>query len=311
MLQINDTRSDPNHNDLTIPKSPKPPESILVTSRLDLNPPQETAEDSDSSGDSETEYLSFDDSDEEDQETEEQHRIEREARASERERVLEAAGLIVRKDERRPPPKIPRKHRPPPAVPDRLAIITEPASDKAKELASASHDFTESIVYVNDAYERYEAFKQSQLNRLSVASSVEITPSPTVTSPTLSVGFSASKADSSEGRFSDKLRDFLGRSKTPEERRTNLTISGPISGPILAREPSPVTSENSTGFGAVSRYQYSDTYGSAYLLKSWASLVDKSALDGIPPQERRRQEVCRQASRETHNITDLCRPSSS
>jgi actin cytoskeleton-regulatory complex protein PAN1 len=290
-----------------MPTSPKLPESIPVTPRLVPGPPQGTMEDSDGSDDSDSEYLSFVDSDEEDQETEEKHRVEREARASERERVLEAAGLIVRKDERRPPPKIPRRHRPPPAVPDRLTIITQPASDKAKGLPSvpAPQDCTESITYVNDAYERYEAFKQSQLNRLSAASSVEITPSPTVTSPTVSVAFSMSKADSGEGRFSDKLRDFLGRSKTPEERRTNLTISGPI----LTREPSPAASEDFAAFGAVSRVQDSDTHAPSHLLKSWASLVDKSALDGIPPQERKRQEVRRQASSETHNMIDFCRPS--
>lgn len=294
-----------------MPTPPKPQGSIPVTPRRGLNPSQESAEDSDGSDDSDTEYLSFDDSDREYQETEEQRRVEREARASERERVLEAAGLIVRKDERRPPPKTPRKHRPPPAVPDRLAIITELASEKDKGLPSvpASQDGTESVLYVNDAYERYEAFKQSQLNRVSVASSVEITPSPTVASPTLSVAFSTSKADSSEGRFSDKLRDFLGRSRTPEERRTNLTISGPISGPILTREPSPAVGETSAAFGAVSCDQASNIHASAHLPKSWASLVDKSALDGIPPQERKRQEVCRRASRETHNMTDLCRPS--
>lgn len=27
-------------------------------------------------------------------------------------------------------------------------------------------------------------------------------------------------------------------------------------------------------------------------MESWASLVDKSALDGLPDRERRRQEVC-------------------
>lgn len=287
--------------------SPKPPEPIPVTPRLGPDPPQETAEDNDDSEDSDTEYLSFEDSDEGDQETEEQRHIEREARASERERVLEAAGLIVRKDERRPPPKTPRRHRPPPAVPDRLTIITEPVSGKGKELPSvpASQDGTESTMYVDDAYERYEAFKQSQLNRLSAASSVEITPSPTVTSPTLSTAFPASKADSSEGRFTDKLRDFLGRSKTPEERRANLIISGPI----LTRESSPVASENSTAFGAVSCDQGSDIHVLAHLPKSWASLVDKSALDGIPPQERKRQEVCRRASCETHNMIDFCRQS--
>jgi hypothetical protein len=254
--------------------------------------------------------LSFDDSVEEDHEKEEQHRLEKEARASERQRVLEAAGLIVRKDERRPPPKIPHKHRSPPAVPDRLTVITEPASDKDKELPSvpASQDDAESIMYVNDAYERYEAFKQSQTNRLSVASSFEVVPSPTVTSPTLSVAVSMSKTDSSEGRLSDKLRDFLGRSKTPEERRANLTISGPISGPILTREHSPATSENSTAFGAVSHDQGSGIHASTHPLKSWASLVDKSALDEIPPKERKRQEVCRQASSETYNGADFNRP---
>ena len=229
--------------------------SAPVMPGLDLNRSQETAEDSNDSEDSDSEYLSFDDSDEKDQETQEQRRLERDARSSERQRVLEAAGLIVRKDKRRPPPKIPRKLRPPPAVPDRPTIITEPANKKDKELPSTPtpQDDTESFMYVDDAYERYEAFKQNQLDRLSVASSFEITPSPTVTSPTLSVAFSMSKADSSEGSFSDKLRDFLGRSKTPEERRTTLTISGPISGPILTREPSPVACENSTQFGAVSR----------------------------------------------------------
>ena len=251
--------------------------------------------------------MSFDDSDKEDQETEEQRRIEREARASERERVLDAAGLIVRKDGRRPPPKTPRRHRRPPAVPERLTIITEPASVKGKHLPSvpASQDGSENITYVNDAYERYEAFKQSQVNRLSTASSIEITPSPTVTSPTLSVALSTPKADSSEGKFSDKLRDFLGRSKTPEERRSNLTISGPI----LTREPSPVAYEDSAAFGAVSRNQGPAVHTPAYFLQSWASLVDKSALDGIPPQERKRQEVCRQASNETYHIINFCRQS--
>ena len=233
----------------TPPKSSETP----VALRLDPTSPQKTEDGDDGSDDSDTEYLSFEDSDEDDQETEEQHRIEREARASERERVLEAAGLIVRKDGRRPPPKVPHKHRPPPAVPDRLTVTTKLASDKDEgpSLTPASLGDAEGTMYVDDAYERYETFKQSQLNRLSIASSFETT-SPTVTSPTSSLAVPMFKTDSSEGRFADRLRDFLGRSKTPEERRTNLTISGPISGPILTREPSPVASENPAGFGAVS-----------------------------------------------------------
>lgn len=301
-----------------MPTFRKPPEEVTLESTPVTprpGPPQETAEDSDDSNDSDSEYLSFDNSDEEDQETEEQRRIEREARASERQRVLEAAGLIVRKDDRRPPPRVPHKHhrhRPPPLVPGRLAIITEPEDGKDKELPSVPtpQDDAENIMYVDDAYERYEAFKQSQHNRLSVASSFEITPSPTITSPALSVAVSMSKADSSEGRFSDKLRDFLGRSKTPEERRT-LTISGPISGPILTREPSPVASENSTVFGAVSHDQDPTICRFSHLSKSWASLVDKSALEGIPSHERKRQEVCRGVSSGINNMTNFSRLSSS
>ena len=246
---------------MLIPTEPTGVKSAPVAPRPGLNTLRETAGDSDDSDDSDSEYLSFDDSDEENLETEEQRRTEKEARASERQRVLEAAGLIVRKDEHRPPPKVPRKHRSPPAVPDRLAVITELGDDKDKELPSlpTTQDGKESIILVDDAYERYEAFKQSQLKRLSVASSFEITPSPTVTSPTLSVAVSMSKADSSEGKFSDKLRDFLGRSKTPEVLRSNLIISGPISGPILTRESSPAGSENPTAFGAVSHNQRSSS----------------------------------------------------
>lgn len=231
-----------------------PPESIPATPRPDLDLPQKPVEDYSDSDDSGTEYLSFDDSDDDDRRTEEQRHIEKESRASERERVLEAAGLIVRKDERRPPPKIPRKHRPPPATPDQLVIITKLPGDKDRKLPSVpgSQDDVESMMHIDDAYERYETFKQSQLNRLSVASSLETAPSPTVTSPTVSV-VPVSKTDSSEGRFSDKLWDFLGRSKTPEERRATLTISHPISSPILTREPSPVACDNSVVFGAVSR----------------------------------------------------------
>jgi hypothetical protein len=192
-------------------------------------------------------------------------------------------------------------------VPDRLTVITESASDKDKELPSVPppQDDAESITYVDDAYERYEAFKQNQHNRLSIASSFEVVPSPTVTSPTLSVAVSMSKTDSNEGRFSDKLWDFLGRSKTPEERRTNLTISGPI----LTREPSPVTCENSAAFGAVSHDRGPDIRAFAHFSKSWASLVDKSALDGIPPHERKRQEVCRRAYGGTHSTTNFSRQS--
>jgi len=73
-----------------------------------------------------SEYHSFSDSDAEDDEaamTEEERKLEREMRAVERQLVLEAAGIVVKKDETRPRPRshhtvasVRPKHRPAPAL---------------------------------------------------------------------------------------------------------------------------------------------------------------------------------------------------
>ncbi|TFY54721.1 hypothetical protein EVG20_g9594, partial [Dentipellis fragilis] len=216
----------------------------------------------------------FTDSDTEDEkeseQTEEQRKQEREARALERQKVLEAAGLILKQDGRKPPPRpvkrnnavmAGKKHRPPPAIP--LQQQTSKTLDVDKEQPPLPASETETaIMKLDDAFDRYETFK-------SVAS-LSLTPSK-----------STDQSQSSEGRSYGGLFHFLGRSRTPVdgEKRVMPTISAPIlnggssAGGGAGGEVTP-TRESSPGFGS-----------------SWASLVDRSALEGMAPRERSRQEA--------------------
>ncbi|KAI0312324.1 hypothetical protein OF83DRAFT_1146615 [Amylostereum chailletii] len=259
---------------------------------------------------SDTDYHSFSDSDtdedtdHEQQQTEEERKLEREARAMERKMVMEAAGLIIKQDERRPPPRPVRRNRslraaatkprrPPPVVPAprRQTSTASLTADPNKSLpAVPDHDVAdgESILRLDDAFDRYEAFKlqgsDSASNRLSMASfdsgNGPVPPSP-ASSLTPSKSFDRESANS-EGRYSGFLGHLLGRSRTPGtdgERRVFPVISGPISGPIGgagAGEESrtPVGRESDPSFGL-----------------SWSSIVDKSALEGLPERERKRQEA--------------------
>ena len=92
---------------------------------------------------------------------------------------------------------------------------------------------------------------------------------------------------SGESRTSQFL-SFLGRharAGTPDdpEHDRKLVISGPII--HAAPTPSPVSTPLTGGRGGTTR-AYSPVFGS-----SWASLVDRSALEDIPKLERRRQEA--------------------
>ena len=222
-----------------------------------------------------TEYHSFSDSDSEDDETaitEEERKLEREVRAVERQLVLEAAGIIVKKDSTVPPPRLQRRrtiasvrHRPAPVPPP-------PTSTQRADLDDLDRP-TRVQEHLDDAYERYEAFKQ-QSSRLSVSSMDQLSPLPPA-SPSLGSGsFSLAPAQSHES-LSDKERSnenvsgtssssygsrishFLGRSRTPiQERETRVmsTISAPImsssssSGTVTLGSP---TRGDSPGFGLV------------------------------------------------------------
>ena len=187
--------------------------------------------------------------------TEEQRKEEREAREAERQRVLEAAGLIITKSDRKPPPRparrrSTRKRRPVPAVPTRHERGSSSAS---KELPPPPEDSKDTSLRLDDAYERYEAYKQSNgnLNRLSIVS-VDSTTSMPSPSPSFAMQSSPSVASSEqEGRTASHfLHSLLGR-RTPgteAETRTRPVISGPI---LQEKEPGTPSTSAEGGFGVV------------------------------------------------------------
>jgi hypothetical protein len=204
-------------------------------------------EDSDMDSDS-SDYLSFEESDGEDVYPE--TKAEREARAHERQLVLEAAGLIVTQSDLKPPPSL--RRRPAPRAPQKL---TFPASDfPSKELppvpqlaADPEPEPMDHAKRLDDAFERYESFKNSQIasNRMSMAStlSAEIFPP----SPTIST--TPSRERDNEARNYSNFLNFLGRSRTPEERSASkLNISAPI---MLGSGDSDPGRTGSSAFGSV------------------------------------------------------------
>jgi actin cytoskeleton-regulatory complex protein PAN1 len=224
-------------------KSPgeKPSESV---------PPADSA-DEESGDESDSNYLSFTDESDDEGDVEgrnNQSSREREAREHERQLVLEAAGLVVNQDVK-PPPR-PRKRRPAPAAPDRSSVIS--ISSAHKDLPPVpSLEPVDHAARLDDAFDRYEAFKQTQgdinLNRLSVASTNDTLP-PSPKSPVVSLAPSSS----SDGRGYSHLLSFLGRSRSPindVERPTISTLN--ISLPIL-NSPDMPSRENSPAFGSVS-----------------------------------------------------------
>ncbi|KAF8874204.1 hypothetical protein CPB84DRAFT_1967046 [Gymnopilus junonius] len=146
---------------------------------------------------------------------------------------------------------------------------------------------------LDDAFARYEYFKNTQatnnLNRLSVVStdSGGVPSSPTASVLTQREG---REREGEGGKYSYFLH-FLrsGGSRTPEEgerskeRRSVSTLN--ISSPM------PITSASSVGSGASGVDGGTSRPSSPSFGMSWASLVDKTALDGIPPGERKRQEA--------------------
>jgi len=248
-----------------------------VFSRVSPNDTNEAGNES-ASDSATTEYHSFSDSDSEDDETamtEEERKLEREVRAVERQLVLEAAGIIVKEDSTGPPPRLHRRrtvaavrpmHRPAPAPPP------APASTERADLGEQDR-LARVQGHLDDAYERYEAFKQ-QSSRLSISSVDQLSPLQPA-SPSLGSGsFSLAPAQSyeslsdkerskenvsstSSSSYGSRISHFLGRSRTPlQERETRVmsTISAPImsssssSGTITLGSP---IRGDSPGFGLV------------------------------------------------------------
>jgi hypothetical protein len=176
----------------------------------------------------------------------------------ERQLVLQAAGLIVTEEAEPPPPQLirvrsSRKRRPAPPTPNRLSTASSITTKELPPVPGPDHD----LPTMDDAFDRYEAFRLSHgnVNRLSLAST-DTGPPSLVSSPVVSIAQSPSRDSESRGGAS-ALLNFLGR-KTPgndSERRVMPSISGPI---MLNPTPSPRA--NSPAFGTVSvRAQFSLT----------------------------------------------------
>lgn len=215
---------------------------------LDTRPEEADTDSSDEEGSSDSEYMSFGESDDEDGDHEET-KAEREARAHERQLVLEAAGLIVKEDVKPPADVVRsrslRKRRPPPAAPQKSTAAT---TSPAKELPRVPEPSAEeSAARLDDAFDRYENYKQAHEtsnNRLSVIS-VDTTQSSPPVSPSPTQG-STREGDS---KSYSSLLHFLGR-RTPNdgEKRTMPIISGPI----MQQKSSDNSSDSSATFGSVS-----------------------------------------------------------
>jgi hypothetical protein len=276
----------------TVPVS-IPPEKILtlpapesIESKMKTHDDQ-TDNDSDSD-DSDSDYLSFEDNDDD---NDEEAAAAKEAREREKQRVLEAAGLIVNQNvgppplrpkarsiKRRPAPAAPRRepsfHKDLPPVPD-----TEPEPDPDPEPEPApiiSHE-----ARLDDAFARYESFKNSHaanaMNRLSVVSTDST--SGTTMSPTVSSASAMSLAPSQgsqkdtgggEGRYSNFLHFLTGGKGQGEggsgERRTaaSLNISAPMMINSASNQSTPQdgpSRSNSPSFGMVCFLLSSDALG--------------------------------------------------
>ncbi|CAE7139400.1 unnamed protein product, partial [Rhizoctonia solani] len=202
------------------------------------------------------------------------------ARGLERQRVLEAAGLIVKQA----PPRPPRKRRPAPKAPVRTRSDDdrEPSPQEGGSSPGTSFrdknlpeqpDENESILRIDDAYERYQAFRSTGEGRTSLSSFEGLAAQgvpPTPVSPSATISSLPSATDSTKAA----IKSFFGRGSERDKPRATVTISAPvISAPI-----------NSSG-GANERGS-SPAFG-----MSWSSLVDKSVVEGIPDDERKRQEA--------------------
>ena len=254
---------------------------------------------SDSDSDSDSNYVSFDG-------IEDEVLDNKETRDRERQLALEAAGLVVNQDVK-PPPK--QKHRPAPPIPrpvssryKDLPLVPDPEAEPAQEVENVDHEAS-----LDDAFARYESFRnnQSNLNRLSVIStdSVALPGSPTPTTSSFPMSMSHTQSGGSEGssRYSHFLQFLKSGNKTPERNSKSLASLN-ISAPIMNLSVSNQSTEqdvpsrsNSPSFGMVRPLLGLITNFVIRFLflfcKSWASLVDKTALEGIPPGERKRQEV--------------------
>jgi hypothetical protein len=223
------------------------------------------SDDSDSDLDSDSDSENDEDEDDDAAMTEEERQLERETRAAERQLVLEAAGIVVVAEPRPPPPlPPPRIRRPSTPTPMPMAPAERPKHRPAPAPPTPTpshHDKPlPEIRTVDDAYERYEAFKQQASSRTSVSSIEQLLhPPASPVSTTSSERDRLSAVVSSASSYGSRISQLLARSRTPvQDRETRLVPT--ISAPILSTSSSGASGmlgtpvrEDGAVFGSVSR----------------------------------------------------------
>lgn len=240
---------------------------------------QDEGSEADSSDD---EWRTSSDSESEAEQTDAERQAERRQRELERKRVLEAAGLIVKQptDAGGQPPvrsRSTRKSAPSRPVPAPLEIAPAnqiiPEINEERDLPPLPEPSPRNL---DDAFERYQAFKvqegnamaQNAPNRLSVISDTstyastvppssprqDISTRPPSINTSITTPSSATAQIHAAGEKISSLLHFLGgRSRTPGEsgstEKRSITVSAPIiSSPMSGPSPS---RENSPAFGSV------------------------------------------------------------
>ena len=203
-----------------------------------------------------------------DDEVDIEREAERKRREAERQKMLNAAGLKLRREPpappdqrtddnktRRPAPAAPKRRRKAPAIPTNLGSSIEEV-DMPQEVGT------------QDAYARYEQYMAEARDRPQPAPSPR--PPAVIHSPPAEDDAQPSPAPSqtgSHGRFSGFISRMVGTTSTPEPRK------GPaISGPMSKVEEPEQTDPDSIG-------------------KTWGSLVDPGVLASMSDRERKRQEA--------------------
>jgi hypothetical protein len=271
----------------------QPPIVLVATPDLPVTP--SLSQDDDGYSSSEDSYLSYfdDDQEEEEQNHGKTNLVDRAQKEQQREAILEAAGLTVR----RPPPGVPgpRKNRrpaprrPPPATPNVAQI--GPTNTAAPVSPNIRSDGPESPNL--DAYDRYEAYleKAKNTNVRARSHSDVRTTATSVVSPRLDgPGFASPSQPTfsggsvpKEGKLSG-LMTRMGATQAPEKRSTSA-ISGPVS---------------------VVRLDAAENAGTVPGPATWSSLVDAQLLENITPQERKHQEVSLPPIGWARMVSDRC-----
>ncbi|GAA95075.1 uncharacterized protein L969DRAFT_77433 [Mixia osmundae IAM 14324] len=197
---------------------------------------------------------SADDDDEESDSDSEDRQADAEARQKERMRVLEAAGLLQKtRLERRAAPEPPPKSSP----------LTKPI-----RASSASEDAARAT---DDAYDRWQKL-QKDLPAVPPIASVPVLSTPPAADRTSPVLSDTHKSSRTAALLSWVTGATQGRSSAGSPSTDKLRVSGPLN---RSRSGSDVTS-----IPAVT----------SAMGRSWSSLIEPSALQDVPDQERKRQE---------------------